>query len=397
MVAPFIRSNWQREWDMNPDARLPPEILEGADEIGIRTLGVPEEFGGVELDPGSEVRTFALISEEIARGNSGLADKLVQNWKVSVLLRNLAPRHLQEKWFKRLTEDPQFLLAHCLTEPRGASDRWLPYNVPEAAMQTRAVRKDGGWVINGRKQFISNGYDAGLYVVYANSNPKVGMLQGTSSFLVPRDTPGLTVARCNETMGCRFMNNGELVFEDMFVPEDHLLVENDALGKAGVYFRPGKIIQASKNLGVGVHAFEAAAEYVQNYVQGGRILIKHQAVALRIADMATRIEAVRALLRARRAGGRRQRARRRYALQHGQAVRLGGNPEGGAALPGAARRQRRHARLRRGEDLPRRRHLPAHGRHGRHLEDQDREVDVPRHRGEIRRAGVIGLLQSAVP
>jgi alkylation response protein AidB-like acyl-CoA dehydrogenase len=296
VVTPFIRSNWQREWDMNPDARLPPEILEGAEKVGIRTLGVPEEFGGIELEPQTEVRTFALISEEVARGDSGLADKLVQNWKVSVLLRNLAPRHLQEEWFKRLTADPQFLLAHCLTEPRGASDRWLPYNVPEAAMQTRAVKKNGGWVINGRKQFISNGYDAGLYVVYANTNPKVGMLQGTSSFLVPRDTPGLTVARCNETMGCRFMNNGELVFEDMYVPDDHLLVENDALGKAAVYFRPGKIIQAAKNLGVGVHAFEAAAQYAQNYIQGGRVLIKHQAVALRLADMATRIEAVRALL-----------------------------------------------------------------------------------------------------
>jgi alkylation response protein AidB-like acyl-CoA dehydrogenase len=281
---------------MNPDARLPPEILEGAEKVGIRTLGVPEEFGGIELEPQTEVRTFALISEEVARGDSGLADKLVQNWKVSVLLRNLAPRHLQEKWFKRLIADPQFLLAHCLTEPRGASDRWLPYNVPEAAMQTRAVKKNGGWVINGRKQFISNGYDAGLYVVYANTNSKVGMLQGTSSFLVPRDTPGLTVARCNETMGCRFMNNGELVFEDMYVPDDHLLVENDALGKAAVYFRPGKIIQAAKNLGVGVHAFEAAAQYAQNYIQGGRVLIKHQAVALRLADMATRIEAVRALL-----------------------------------------------------------------------------------------------------
>ncbi len=296
VITPFIRSNWQREWDMDPQARLPPEILERADGIGIRTLGVPEEFGGVELEPKSEVRTFALISEEIARGDSGLADKLVQNWKVSVLLRNLAPRHLQEQWFPRLVENPQFLLAHCLTEPRGASDRWLPYNVPEAAMQTRAVKKNGEWIINGRKQFISNGYDASLYVVYANTDPKVGMLQGTSSFLVPRDTPGLTVARCNETMGCRFMNNGELVFEDMRVPEDHLLTENDALGKAGVYFRPGKIIQAAKNLGVGVHAFEAAAEYAQNYVQGGRVLIKHQAVALRLAEMATRIEAVRALL-----------------------------------------------------------------------------------------------------
>jgi alkylation response protein AidB-like acyl-CoA dehydrogenase len=296
VVIPFMRRNWQREWIMTPEDRLPPEILEGADKIGIRTLGVPAEFGGTELDPASEVQTFAMIAEEIARGDSGLSDKLVQIWKVSVLLRNLAPRHLQERWFPRIVADPQFLLAHCLTEPRGASDRWLPYNVPEAAMQTRAVKKNGEWVINGRKQFISNGYDAKLYVVYANTNPKVGLQQGTSSFLVPRDAPGLTVARCNETMGGRFMNNGEIVFEDCRLPEDHLLVENDALGKAGVYFRPGKIIQGAKNLGVGMRAFEVTSDYVQNYVQGGRILIKHQAVALRLADMATRLEAVRALL-----------------------------------------------------------------------------------------------------
>ena len=296
-VTPFIRQNWQREWLMDPDARLPAEILQQADRIGVRTLGVPEEFGGVQLDAASEVQTFALIAEEIARGDSGLADKLVQNWKVSVLLRNLAPRHLQQQWFEKLVADPGFLLAHCLTEPRGASDRWLPYNVPEAAMHTRAVPDGEHWVINGRKQFISNGYDASLFVVYANTNPKVGMMQGTSSFVVPRDTRGLTVARCNETIGCRFMNNGELVFEDLRVPKDHLLVEGDALGKAGVYFRPGKIIQAAKNLGVGMAAYERTAEYVQTYVQGGRILIKHQAVALRLADMITRLSAVRALVR----------------------------------------------------------------------------------------------------
>ncbi len=296
-VIPFIRANWQREWIMEPEKRLPREILEAADRIGIRTLGVPEEFEGVQFDPATEVQTFAIIAEEIARGDSGLADKLVQNWKVSVLLRNLAPRHLQERWFPRLVGDPSFLLAHCLTEPRGASDRWLPYNAPEAAMHTRAVLKGDGWVINGRKQFISNGYDASLYVVYANTKPGVGMLQGTSSFLAPRDTPGLTVTRCNETMGGRFMNNGEIVFEDCRVPEDHLLVEGDALGKAAIYFRPGKIIQAAKNLGVGMAAFERTADYVQNYVQGGRVLIKHQAVALRLADMATKLCAVRALLR----------------------------------------------------------------------------------------------------
>jgi alkylation response protein AidB-like acyl-CoA dehydrogenase len=295
-VIPFIRRNWQREWDMNPDTRLPPEILEGAEKVGIRTLGVPEEFGGVDLDKKSEVRVFAAIAEEIARGDSGLADKLVQNWKVSLVLRNLAPKHLQAKWFGRLVAEPQFLFAHCLTEPRGASDRWLPYNVPEAAMQTRAVPDGDHWVINGRKQFISNGYDAGLFVVYANTDPKAGMLQGTSSFIVPRGTRGLTIARCNETVGCRFMNNGELVFEDCRVPADHLLAKGDALGKAQMYFRAGKIIQAAKNLGVGVRAFEVASDYVQTYVQGGRILIKHQAVALRLADMATRIEAVRGLL-----------------------------------------------------------------------------------------------------
>jgi alkylation response protein AidB-like acyl-CoA dehydrogenase len=156
-------------------------------------------------------------------------------------------------------------------------------------MQTRAIESNDCWVING--------YDASLFVVYANTDPKVGMLQGTSSFLVPRNTAGLTVARCNETIGCRFMNNGELVFEDMRVPKDHLLVQSDALGKAGIYFRPGKIIQAAKNLGVGMAAYERTAEYVQNYVQGGRILIKHQAVALRLADMITKLNATRSLLR----------------------------------------------------------------------------------------------------
>jgi hypothetical protein len=296
-VAPFIRGNWQREWLMDPDARLPAEILQQADRIGIRTLGVPEEFGGTPLDPKTEVQTFAVISEEISRGDCGLSDKMVQIWKVSVLLRNVAPRHLQELWFPRLVKDPSFLLAHCLTEPRGASDRWLPYNVPEAAMHTKAVLKGDRWVINGRKQFISNGYDAKLYVVYANTNTKVGMLQGTSSFLVPRDTKGFTVQRCNETLGGRFMNNGEMVFEDMELPKDHLLVENNALARAGIYFRPGKIIQGSKNLGVGVRAFEETAKYVQEYVQGGRILIKHQATAIRLAEMATDICAVRGLLR----------------------------------------------------------------------------------------------------
>ena len=107
MVLPYIKKNWQKEWSMVPEERLPLSILEGAEKVGIRTLGVPEEYGGVELEKGTEVRTFALVAEEIARGDSGLADKLVQNWKVSVLLRQFAPKHHQEHWFKRLVAEPQ--------------------------------------------------------------------------------------------------------------------------------------------------------------------------------------------------------------------------------------------------------------------------------------------------
>src|SRR5262245_43553444 len=113
IVRPFINENWKTGWSMVPEDRLPLRILEEAEKIGIRTLGVPEEYGGVEIEKGTEVRTFAMIAEEIARGDSGLADKLVQNWKVSVLLRQFAPKHLQEKWFKRPSAAPTVFDASC--------------------------------------------------------------------------------------------------------------------------------------------------------------------------------------------------------------------------------------------------------------------------------------------
>lgn len=295
VVLPYIRQNRDREWLAPPEERTPWELLRAIDAIGLRTLGVPEKYGGVRLD--SQALTFALIAEELARGDSGFADIVCQNWKVSVLLSACAPPHLQDEWFPRFVEDPTFLMAHALTEPRGASDRWLPYNVPEAGMHTRAVYKNGYWVLNGRKQFISNGYDAKLYIVYANTNPNAGIMDGTSSFLVPRGTPGFTIGSVHEKIGGRLMNNAELIFEDCRIPEDHLLVRDVALRKAGVYFRPGKILQAAKALGVGVAAFEDTVAYVKQHVQGGRPLIKHQIVAAHLADMAIKLETVRAFTR----------------------------------------------------------------------------------------------------
>ena len=297
VLRPFIAHNREREWTFaDPAHRLPPEILEEADKAGIRSLGVPEAYGGISLDPATQAQTFAIIATEISRGDTGLADKLVQNWKIAILLRELAPKHLQDEIFTAYMADPQYLMAHCLTEPRGASDRWLPYNVPEAAMETRAVHEDGHWRIDGRKQFISNGLDASLYIVYANTDPSVGILEGTSSFVVPRSTPGLEVTRCNETVGGRYMNNGEIVLVDCRVPDDHLLAHNNAMRMARTYFRPGKIIVAAKNLGVGIAAFDDTSVFVQERVQGGRLIIKHQAVALRLAAMAMKLEAVSALL-----------------------------------------------------------------------------------------------------
>ena len=203
-----------------------------ADEIGIRTLGVPEEFGGTPLDPKTEVQTFAVISRR-SRGDCGLSDKMVQIWKVSVLLRNVAPRHLQEQWFPRVVKDPTFLLAHCPTEPRGASDRWLPYDVSEAMMNTKAVLK-GDQVGHQRPQAVhQQRLRCEALRRLCHHQTRGGHDQGHLELLVPRDTPGFSVARCNETLGGRFMNNGEMVFEDMALPKDHCLVENTALSRAG--------------------------------------------------------------------------------------------------------------------------------------------------------------------
>ena len=294
-IIPFVSRDRFREWTAPASERMPWELLKKADKLGLRSLGVPEEYGGIKLE--DQAQTYAIIAEELARGDSGFADIMGQVWKVPVLLGNVMPKHLQDEWFPKFVADPTFLIAHCLTEPKGASDRWLPWNVPEANMDTKAELKDGHWVINGRKQFITNGYDAKLYVVYANTNPNVGISDGTSSFLIPRDTPGLIPVRVNEKMGARYMNNGEIVFDNCRIPEDHLLIKDEALKKAGVYFRPGKILQAAKNLGVGVAAYEETCVFVQNYVRGGKLLIKHQAIANTLADMAIKVETTRAFTR----------------------------------------------------------------------------------------------------
>jgi len=290
-ILPWLAEHRDDEWNAPPHERLPKHLMARADEIGLRTLGLPEEYGGVTLD----TFTQTLLVEELGRGDPGFTTTIVQNWKIAAEFARHASKELADEWFARFTAEPGFLWAHCLSEPRGASDRVLPYNAPEASMQTKAVRDGAEWIINGVKHYVSNGGTASAFIVYANTDPSAGVRDGVSSFLVGRDAPGFSVARINEKIGHRLAVNAELVFEDCRVPASHLLVHNTALGGAGVYLVQGRVLNAARAVGVMQAAFDSSARYAQEHFHGGKTIIKHQVVAARLADMATTLETCRAI------------------------------------------------------------------------------------------------------
>lgn len=291
-ILPWLRDNRDHEWTAPPQERLPRHLMQKADEIGLRTLGLPVEYGGVELD----CMTRTLMVEQLGRGDPGFTTTIAQNWKISAEFSRHASKELADEWFQRFIDQPDFLWANCLTEPRGASDRVLQYNAPEASMQTRAVRDGDDWVINGVKHYVSNGGTASAFIVYANTDPSAGIRDGVSSFLVGKDAPGFSLGRVNEKIGHRLTVNGELVFEDCRVPGSQLLVENKALGGARNYLLEGRVLNAARALGVMQAAFDDSARYVQEHFHGGKIIIKHQSVAARLADMATSLELSRSIV-----------------------------------------------------------------------------------------------------
>ncbi|OGO14935.1 MAG: hypothetical protein A2Z14_16970 [Chloroflexi bacterium RBG_16_48_8] len=130
VVIPFVKENHEREWYAPPEERWPKELMYEVDKLGIRALGVPEKYGGMSVD----TLTMAIIIEELGRGNPGFTNTLTQGIKLSALLARISPEHLQDKWFPEYLQDPTFLMANCMTESQGASDRALPYNVPEASL-----------------------------------------------------------------------------------------------------------------------------------------------------------------------------------------------------------------------------------------------------------------------
>ncbi len=178
----------------------------------------------------------------------------------------------------------------CLTEPEAGSDA--------GAIRTRARREGDAYILNGSKQFISNGKSAGIAILFAVTDPELGK-RGISAFLVPTDTPGFKVARLEKKFGQNASDTAHIVLEDCRIPASlRLGEEGEGLRIALANLEGGRLGIAAQAIGIARAAFEAALAYGKTRKTFGKPIIEHQAVAFRLADMATRLEAARALTHA---------------------------------------------------------------------------------------------------
>ncbi len=278
------------EKEMKPKAakydkgeEFPEEVMKKAFEVGFLTCKIPKKYGGEEL---SDVDTV-VISEELAAGCAGMYTTMMVNALAYTPIILFGTDEQKKKFLKPHTEKMSFA-SFCLTEREAGSDA--------GALKTTAKKVGSEYVINGTKCFTSNAGIASLYVVFANSNPDKGM-RGISAFIVPRDTPGLTIGKVEDKMGQRASNTAEVIFEDVKIPEENLL------GKEGIGF-----IIAMKTLdktrapvgaaGVGVAraALQYAIEYAKTRIQFGKPIALFQHIAFQIAQMAMEINAARHLV-----------------------------------------------------------------------------------------------------
>ncbi len=276
-LAPFA-AEWDRE------SRFPAEALAEMGQLGFLGMLVPEAWGGAEVD----FVGYILALEEIAVGDGACSTIMsVQNSVVCGPVLAFGSEAQKDRYLRPLAAG-EMLGAFCLTEPQAGSDA--------AAIRTRAVRTDGGWVLNGTKQFITNGKHGRLALVFAVTDAGAGS-RGISAFLVPTDSPGYVVARLEAKLGQRASDTAQVVLEDCFVPDDHLLGEEGAGYRIALAnLEGGRIGIAAQAVGMARAAHEAAVAYAEERESFGTRLIGHQAVAFRLADMATRIEVARQMV-----------------------------------------------------------------------------------------------------
>jgi acyl-CoA dehydrogenase len=266
-------------WEYDRDATWPGEIIEKAWELGLMNVHLPSEYGG----PGLGFLDGALIEEEIAWGCSGISTSVSCNGLATAPVILAASKELKVDYLGRLSEAP-LLASFCLTEPDAGSD--------VSAMKTTAVRKGDKWVINGSKSFITNGEYANWYTVYAKTDREAGH-RGISCFVVPRDA-GVVVDKHEDKMGQRASNTAAISFNDVEIPLNHLVGEENKGFKIAMMTldrtRPGVAAMAT---GVARAAMEFAVEYSKQRVQFGVPIAMHQAIQFMIADMATKIHLAR--------------------------------------------------------------------------------------------------------
>lgn len=274
------------EWREDPRERVPWDLVEEASERGWRTMG---------LDEDASVLGLCVLIEELAYGDMGFAVLIDQTLKVQRILDRLAPNARQD-FLPRLIEDPRMVLAICFTEPETGSDYIM--GTTDFRFSTRAERRsDGAFVINGEKRFISNGADAGMYLVFACTDPSQPARAGTGAFLVDAGTPGFEIVEVHEKISQRTINNARMRFTDVEVGPERVIGDPRG-GYAGAreILKESAIEAGATALGSGRAAYELAVEHACTRVQGDRPLIEHANVGCRLAQMYAELEAARSLI-----------------------------------------------------------------------------------------------------
>jgi len=268
------------------DDIYPAEIVDKMKQLGLFGAIVPPEYGGMGLD----ISTYAMIVEEISRGWMSIAGILNTHFIAVFLLVNYGTEDQKQRFLPRLaTGDLRACLA--MSEPDAGSD--------VQAIKTVAKRIDDYFVINGTKMWVTNGQRAGLVILLAKTDPDaVPAHKGMSLFLAEKGT-GITVSRNIEKLGYKGVETCELVFSDYIISEDNLLGGEEGKGFYQVMsaLEVGRINVAARGVGVAQAAFEAAIKYAQSRKTFGKPISQHQAIQMRLAEMATKIEAARLLVR----------------------------------------------------------------------------------------------------
>lgn len=280
------------ERDRLPTAaeRIPWDWIRSASELGLRTLGVPRQYGGASVD----ILTLCLVGEELAVGDLGFAVIMDQCWKMAHILGEAMTPEQRDRFIPPFVADSEATLAIAITEPGVGSDHQGYYDAPSIDFRTAARHEGGEYVLNGSKRYVSNGCMARLYFVAARTDPSATLRDGLSVFAVPADTPGFRVGRFHEKSSQRLATNGEFFFEECRVPTGNLLLEEGGMVRLRAEFMPGSKAEAAATvLGVGRAAYEYALRYAKERVQGGQPIVTQQAVAMMLAQMAMKLDAAR--------------------------------------------------------------------------------------------------------